>query len=118
MFSHKIILQRIYSEDIDEREGRFRRRRLLSTSLSVSEIEAVKRPPTPLPLSSLVLRRVLAALVMLAILVAGIIVRILFPAQRVSDDVIGVTSGDVTNSTDAYVTPGNFSFTETFSLSP
>lgn len=54
-----------------------RRNRLLSTSLSVKEIEAVIKPDSPLPTFNLVLRRLAALLGMLAILGAGIAVRVL-----------------------------------------
>lgn len=81
----------------------------------MTEIEAVTRPPAPIPLRSLLLRRILAALIMVSILVAGIVIRILFPAERIDDDVTSVTSDYVSNFTTEVVTQ-EVAFTEDTSL--
>ena len=92
----------LVSEPATEAPRRVKRQRLLSASLSVAEIEAVMKPETTLPTYKLVLRRLLAVAVMVAILAAGIAVRLLveLPDNAVSDEAL--TTADYANSNSTF----------------
>ena len=106
----------LVSEPATEAPRRVKRQRLLSASLSVAEIEAVMKPETTLPTYKLVLRRLLAVAVMVAILAAGIAVRLLveLPDNAVSDEALTTADYANSNSTFYVTTPRSDDMTVSF----